>query len=122
MTKTACKLRDLTIPLRADERGAVQGSLLGTSEDGSTVYLVAHGVLAENQNSNGEAAAPGHANLYELHYAAGEWASTFIAQLSSEDAPDWDEGVNASAAEDTAFQTARVAPNGATWRSCRTGA
>ena len=54
-----CTLRDLTIPLRADERGAVQGFMLGSSEDGSTVYLVAHGVLAENENANGEAAEPG---------------------------------------------------------------
>ena len=36
---------------------------------------------------------------------------TFIALLSGEDAPDWDEGANVSD-ENTAFQTVRVSPNG----------
>ncbi len=107
----ACNLRDLTIPLRPDERGAVQGFMLGSSEDGSTVFLVAHGVLAENENANGEAAEPGAENLYELHHQGSAWTRTFIAQLSAEDSPDWDQGKNVSD-ENTSFQTTRVSPNG----------
>jgi DNA-binding beta-propeller fold protein YncE len=107
----SCALRDLTIPLRKGEHAAVQGSLLGASEDGSSVYVVAKGVLAENENSNGEIAALGQDNLYELHYDGTQWTRTFIAVLSGEDAADWDAGADVSD-ENTAFQTARVSPNG----------
>jgi hypothetical protein len=110
-SEEACTLRDLTIPLRADERAAVQGFMLGAGEDGSTIYLVAHGVLAENANANAELAEPGRENLYELRYEGSGWTTRFIAQLSPEDSPDWDQGKNVSD-ENTAFQTARVSPNG----------
>ncbi len=106
-----CVLHDLTIPLRKGEHAAVQGSVLGASEDGSSVYVVAKGVLAQNENGVGETARPGQDNLYGLHYTGGEWTRTFIATLSAEDAPDWDAGPNVSD-ENTAFQTARVSPDG----------
>ena len=102
-----CVLRDLTLPVRSGEHAAVQGFLLGAGEDGSTVYLVASGVLADNENGSGETATAGRDNLYELRYAQSKWSTTFIATLSAEDSPDWDQGKNVSA-ENTAFQTSRV--------------
>ncbi len=109
--KPSCSLEDLTIPVNAGEEGAVQGAVLGASEDGSRVFLVAQGVLATNENPAGEAARSGEDNLYELHRDGSAWVRTFIAVLSPQDSPDWDEGANVSA-ENTAFQTARVSPNG----------
>ena len=85
--------------------------MLGASEDGSSVFVVAQGVLAENKNAAGETAQSGQDNLYELHHEGTQWTTTFIALLSGEDSPDWDAGANVSV-ENTAFQTARVSPNG----------
>ena len=103
-----CHLKDLTVNRVAGEHANVQGLLFGASEDGSTVYLVANGVLASNENGNGETAEPGMDNLYELHEEGTEWSRTFIAVLSSEDSPEWEGGEHAN----TAFLTARVSPNG----------
>ncbi len=105
-----CELHDLTAGvLRAGEHAAVQGFVLGSSQDGASVYIVAKGVLAAGENGNGEAAAPGRQNLYRLHDDGTGWAATFIATLSSEDFPDWRGG---GAASNSAFQTARVSPDG----------
>ena len=86
----------------------MQGFLFGASEDGSSVYLVAQGVLAANENGNGERGEAGKDNLYELHFDGATWTTTFIAALSSEDSPEWEGNKIA----DTAFLTARVSPNG----------
>jgi DNA-binding beta-propeller fold protein YncE len=108
----ACHLQDLTADvLRASQHAAVQGMLLGASENGSTVYLVAHGVLAANKNGDGERAAAGMNNLYEIHQEGASWATTFIAMLSNIDSPDWDQGENVLLG-DSAFLAARVSPNG----------
>jgi hypothetical protein len=106
--KLACHLKDLTVEQGEGEHAAVQGFLLGSSEDGSSVYLVAQGVLAENENGNGERAEAGKDNLYALHESGSEWKTTFIATLSSEDSPEWQGNGQA----DTAFLTARVSPSG----------
>jgi hypothetical protein len=103
--KLTCQLTDLT----AGEGPAnVQGLMLGASEDGATAFIVATGVLSENENGNGETAAPGANNLYEIAERAGEWQTTFIGTLSAQDNPEW--GGNANG--DTAYVTARVSPNG----------
>ena len=68
----------------------MQGFIFGASEDGTSVYLVAQGVLAANENGNGETAANGKDNLYELHYDGSQWSTTFIATLSGEDSPEWE--------------------------------
>jgi hypothetical protein len=111
-----CKLKDLTADVaNPGEHAAVQELILGASEDCSHVYLVAQGVLASNRNGGGETAQSGKDNLYELRYQAGKWSSTFIATLSEADAPDWDangQHKTVVSATDTAFQTARVSPNG----------
>jgi hypothetical protein len=109
-----CDLTDLT-PESGGESAAVQGLVIGASEDGSYLYFVANGVLASNQGADGTHAAPGNCasgeesnstlacNLYLRH--AG--TTTFLARLSGADQPSWG-----------GFQgrlkglTARVSPNG----------
>jgi hypothetical protein len=60
--------------------GAVLG-VLGSSKDASIVYFVAEGVLAGDENANGEKAIAGQLNLYALVGAT----TRFIATLSPED-------------------------------------
>ena len=111
-SKLHCLLKDLTVDKSAGEHAAVQGFLLGSGEDGTSVYLVAQGalpVINENgENGNGERAEAGEDNLYALRYEASEWKTTFIAVLSAEDRPEWEGNQLA----DSAFLTARVSPNG----------
>jgi phosphodiesterase/alkaline phosphatase D-like protein len=104
----ACHLKDLTVPGNQDETAAVQGFLFGAAQDGSSVYFVAQGVLAENKNGNGETAQPGKDNLYALREYGGTWTTTFIAALAGEDSPEWE----GNGLADSAFLTARVSPNG----------
>lgn len=97
-----CNLSDLTPPPAAGQPGAgeradVQGGVLGASEDGSYVYFVADGVLAEG-------ATAGAPNLYVAHDGAGSWETRFIATLSGDDSPDW--------ASHLVYMTARVSPDG----------
>ena len=106
--KPACHLKDLTVDFNEAEHAAVQGLMFGISQGGSSVYLVAHGVLAENTNGNGERAEAGGYNLYDIHENGGAWETTFIAGLSKEDKPEWEGEVLA----DSAYVTARVSPNG----------
>jgi WD40-like Beta Propeller Repeat len=87
--------------------------VIGASEDGSYLYVVANDVLAGNNESNGEKATADADNLYQLHdeVRAGveEWKASFITMLAPEDSPDW---------SGNGFQhfltelTARVSPNG----------
>jgi hypothetical protein len=70
-TETA---RDLT------SRGAVLG-VLGNGADGAHVYFAAEGVLAANENTNGETPTAGQPNLY----VGGTGETRFIATLSPED-------------------------------------
>ncbi len=107
-SKLACDLKDLTVDPNEGEHANVQGSLLATSEDGTSVYLVAQGVLAQNTNGNNETAVDGKDNLYELHYDDAQWSTIFIATLSGSDSPEW--GANKTA--NTAYLTARASPNG----------
>ncbi len=106
--KLACHLKDLTVDSNEAEHAAVQGLIFGVSRDGSSVYLVARGVLAGNESGHGEHAEAGGYNLYDIHEAGGVWETTFIAELSKEDKPEWEGEVLA----DPAYVTARVSPNG----------
>jgi hypothetical protein len=102
------KTKDLTVDPNVEksgqpERAAVQGVLPGVSEDGSTVYFVANGVLTMAANPRGEKASRGSCspeaklptaicNLYVRHFNGTEWQPTqFVASLSNSDAPDWSE-------------------------------
>jgi DNA-binding beta-propeller fold protein YncE len=106
--RPVCELHDLTAVQGQGAHADVQGLVLGISEDGASVFLVAQGVLATNANGNREHAVTRKNNLYELHYDGTEWACTFIATLSKEDGPEWEGNQLA----DTAYLTARVSPNG----------
>ncbi len=96
-------LTDLTTDhLDGEHSAGVQDPLVGISEDGSYVYFVAKGVLADG-------AVAGEDNLYVMHDAGGEWKTTFIATLSNDDLADW-------AVRDTFHEvehiTSRVSPDG----------
>lgn len=103
---------DLTSSHGAGEPNAgVQDTILGASEDGSYVYVVANGVLTGAQeNANGESAVAGQPNAYVLHDTGSGWTTTFVATLSAEDERDW------SAVEGEEQQlgkvTAHVSPDG----------
>jgi hypothetical protein len=116
----AGKLTDLSLDPNFDsatgegEHAAVQGRVIGASEDGSYVYFVANGLLgdaAEHGATPGgggrdQCIYRGHCNLYVEHDGAGGWeAPEFIATLSSEDSQDWPAGP-------LKRRTARVSPDG----------
>lgn len=121
-----CSLTDLTVDPRSQFGGTadVVGVAIGASEDGSSVYFVANGVLSSNAASRGaqpgecirptSAAEPSQTaecNLYFEHFdsKAGSWEEPrFIAALSQEDAPDW----GTTGTRSLAGLTARVSPNG----------
>jgi hypothetical protein len=119
---TSGLLTDLTVDPQHGQTGEtanVRSAVLGASEDGTYVYFVADGVLAEGAtpgDCEGES-SPTNAtcSLYVSHLEGGRWKTTFIASLASEDSPDW--GNEASGAEGDAYQglgtiTSRVSPNG----------
>jgi hypothetical protein len=106
-------LTDLTVDESSSESAAVQGLILGTSEDGTYVYFVANGALAENAVTGNceERRTSGLCNLYMVHYNGSEWEHpTLVAVLSNEDEDDW---VNPSGNKgDLGLLTSRVSPNG----------
>jgi hypothetical protein len=116
--KLACTLKDLT----PDPQGSAEvlNVLSGISEDGSSLYFVANGILAPGA-SQGDCEAEGvpaqeqRCNLYE----ESEGKLSFIAPLSGEDSGDWGsiEGPFKSPSDlaprpDLADLTARLSPNG----------
>jgi hypothetical protein len=104
---------DLTADHGAGEPNAgVQDAVMGASEDGSYVYFVATGVLA-----NG--AVKGADNVYVLHDSEGDWTTTYIATLAGQDEKSWrgiGEGDSSSAESDfpvdLRYVSSRVSPNG----------
>lgn len=99
----------------------VQGTL-GISNDGSYVYFVGTGELANNKNGNREQAEIGADNLYEWHedIATHTVATTFITRLgtssgSNEDEPDWrnyDEHSSERSGPSGGEKSSRVTPDG----------
>jgi DNA-binding beta-propeller fold protein YncE len=75
---------DLTETLlgSGEHNASVQENVIGTSEDGSYIYFVATGVLANGATS-------GEYNLYVAHDGAGGWSIGYVATLAHEDVPDW---------------------------------
>jgi Tol biopolymer transport system component len=74
---------DVTAAHGAGESSAgVKDAVVGTSKDGSYVYFVADGVLAEGAVSGGD-------NLYLARDAEGAWQIKLVATLSGQDEPDW---------------------------------
>jgi hypothetical protein len=74
-------------PTGADVQGVVR-----ISEDGSRVYFVAQGVLAQQPNDLGQSAVEGADNLYVYEpdpAAPGQFKTVFVTTLSSDDSEDW---------------------------------
>ena len=98
-----CKLTDLT-PLVHSEHAAVQGAVLGASEDRSWVYFVANGVFAQGATPGKckfPTSEPGATcNLYVGH----DGTTRLVAVLSGKDMQDW--------SSDLKRLTARVSPDG----------
>ncbi|TMK24587.1 MAG: hypothetical protein E6G62_07790 [Actinobacteria bacterium] len=109
-------LTDLTAQ-SLDGPAEVLGNVIGASEDGSTVYFMANGVLAPGAapgNCVNERLAARRCNLYMDHYngAPGveKWETTFITSLSGADSNgDWS---GARESPTLPNLTARVSPNG----------
>jgi hypothetical protein len=99
----ACVLSDLSATGAGSGSGAdVQGLLPGASEDGSSVYFVANGVLAAgaSQGTCDRAESPSGAtcNLYvERRGGAGWEAPRLVGVLGGEDWPDWKGALGAGA-------------------------
>ncbi|HUA10398.1 MAG TPA: hypothetical protein VMA83_00155 [Solirubrobacteraceae bacterium] len=137
--KAKCNLSDLTPPISKahPEPAAVQGALLGASEDGTAIYYVADAALTETANREDQTPIQGNCrrgdatawlsateegrrpreascNLYLETYNSKlhEWSTTFIATLSEADAVDWEAGRGASGFDEFGEVTARVSPNG----------
>jgi hypothetical protein len=108
-----CELLDLTPKGAPGEDTAMQGRVLGSSEDGSWVYFVANGVLenagvpvrgAVHGNCKNGSFTPGaECNLYVRH----DGVTGLVAVLSGEDGPGWSD-----AGESLINVDARVSPDG----------
>jgi hypothetical protein len=104
------RLTDLTVD--GAQPPDLQGPVIGAGEDKSngqitSLYFVAGGVLAENENANHEKAVSGADNLYVTQRSGSAWTTSFIAALSPEDGHDW-EALGKGLGE----LTARVSPDG----------
>jgi hypothetical protein len=120
------KVADLSVDpnfASAHEHAEVQGLVPGVSDDATTVYFVANGVLTNIPNAHGEMAQHGHCvgkllaesalsgaecNLYVKQGDSEAEQPTFIGRLSQDDIPDW-EFENGGNLEDV---TDRVSPDG----------
>jgi hypothetical protein len=103
--KLACETSDLT-PTPAGESSPGVLGVLGSSSDGSWVYFVANGVLADGATAGtcteakSSSLSGAMCNLYVRH----DGVTSLVAVISANDEPDWDS---------TLFQhSARVSPNG----------
>jgi hypothetical protein len=103
------KLTDLTVDHEepADVRGMVLGAGENSAKEITSVYFIAEGVLANNENGKKEKAVVGEDNLYVSRLTGQGWVSTFIAALSSEDSKDW-----VSEGGKLTEMTSRVSPDG----------
>lgn len=92
------------------ESGAFQGIMIGYSEDASTLYFVANGVLAAGASHGNclSSTGTGACNLYREHFNGSSWETSFIASLPGDNFPDWGFWITG----DLTFLTARVSPSG----------
>jgi len=101
-------LTDISAPLpESGESSEVQGILSGLSEDGSSLYFVAKGVLDTEPNKRGDSAVAEEPNLYRWSEAEG---TRFVATLAPEDSRDW--GVSAGQPGVTFRLSAASSPSG----------
>ncbi len=84
-----CVLSDLTPKTAGGENAGVLGEVIGASNDTSTIYFAANGILAENavkgDCERGGSPSKQECNLYDWHDGKIE----LVAVLSGEDAADW---------------------------------
>jgi hypothetical protein len=97
----------LVLVSAGDPNPQVQG-VVTVSQDGSHVYFVAKGVLAQGANQYGASAVAGNENLYVFERDAQfpDGRTLFVGALSPEDAGDWGgpgEGAKATATPDGRF-------------------
>ena len=107
----ACELRDLSVDHNHGEAANVLGDAIGAAEDGSSVYFVADGALAEGAVHGdclpGTELPPSQScNLYRYDVEGEE--TQLVAVLSGADGHDWDAG----SSQDLGGMTSRVSPNG----------
>jgi hypothetical protein len=115
------ELIDLTVAIPREmgepESAHIRGVAIGASEEGTYLYIVAAGILADNANSEKKTAVAGGDNLYLLHETGTEWKPEFIAALTAGDGHDWS-GEGGFREEggpdepDLGKVTSRVSPNG----------
>ncbi len=110
------RVTDISPDISSGESAAVQGGVIGASEDGAYVYFVANGVLAEGaQPGDCQWGGPRVAacNLYVVHDGDGAWEKPrLIARLSNEDGPDWGANANDRTEYSLVEMTSRVSPSG----------
>jgi len=115
------RVTDLSVDTKGapGEGAGIQGTAVA-SEDGTFVYFVANGVLAEGAspgNCHVNAPTGAECNLYVVHYNGSSWESPhLIARLSAEDSPDWGRPSTNDPIHGEAYSlenmTSRVSPNG----------
>jgi hypothetical protein len=109
--RLACALTDLTAnAVNPAEPANVRGTVIGASDDGSSVYFVAQGALTEGAVSGecilSQGIGSGECNLYR--YDTETSRLTLVAVLSGADYPDW----AAETPSNLSGLTARVSPDG----------
>jgi hypothetical protein len=82
----------------------VQDSIVGASEDGSSVYFVAQSALAEG-------AVSGMDNLYLAREEGGVWKIRLVAALSADDEKDWS-ALASNEVQHEEHITSKVSPDG----------
>ncbi|MFZ1155138.1 MAG: hypothetical protein WAN93_09565, partial [Solirubrobacteraceae bacterium] len=110
-----CDLSDLT-PHAGAESAHVQG-VIGGSEEGSSLYFVADGVLSTNTDSSGQQAVQGTCGIFGSHpatpmcnlYLERDGTTSLVAVISSEDNKDW---AGSNGGEGLGARTARVSRDG----------
>jgi hypothetical protein len=107
----ACRLSDLTPPSRGEAANVVR-EVLGASDDGTWVYYVANGALADGATPGKcqelRTQLPGaRCNVYVSHHDGAEWgAPALVAVIAGDDFDDWEGGVGLPRL------TGRVSPDG----------
>ncbi len=88
----------------SEGNASVKEAVLGISENGSYVYFVAKGVLAQG----GVSGAP---NVYVAHDTGDGWSISYVVTLSNEDEKDWSSASGRNPVE-RKLTSSRISPNG----------
>jgi len=102
-------LTNLSIPAGAHKSAQVQGLAPALTDDGSTIYFVAKGILDTRPNAFGDSAVSGQPNLYLWQQGEGV---RFIATLADEDRTDWGQNSASSSESFATALTATASPSG----------